>query len=73
MSGIAYFDQRAKQIQRDDLIEASIASVGELKRHANGDPELIYLIETVERLKRMRRPEVVEALANAQRRRLAGA
>ena len=63
MSGaISFFDLRARNRRRDELVEAAIEDIRVLKPLLTDDADLRNAVSAIEALKKLRRSEVVADL-----------
>lgn len=65
-STVSYFDLRARRQRRDQLVEDAFNALTALKPLLETEAELMGAIDTIERVKALRRDEIVASLERAR-------
>lgn len=63
---VSYFDLRARRQRRDELVEEAFGALTALKPLLETEQELMGAIDTIERVKALRRADVVAALEQSR-------
>jgi hypothetical protein len=69
---VSFFDLRARNRRRDELVESAIEDLRLLKPLLNEEVDLTHAIQAIEAIKKLRRPEVVAEMHRTHLRRITG-